>query len=267
MMSESTSLIEMRSVRKSFGETEVLKGIDLDVASGEVLCLIGPSGSGKSTLLRCVNLLERLDSGYIKVDGSYVGCVVKDRRLHEASERDIALFRRQVGMVFQHFNLFQHLTALENVAIGQRTVLRRPESESVARARTALELVGMSRHENSLPRQLSGGQQQRVAIARSLAMDPKVMLFDEPTSALDPELVGEVLSVMREVARAGMTMVVVTHEMRFAGEVGDRVAFMDQGAIVEVGPAEATVSDPVNDRTRAFLRHVQGPSRTSGSRR
>ncbi|MFF0224302.1 amino acid ABC transporter ATP-binding protein [Streptomyces sp. NPDC004629] len=266
-MPESSSLIEMRSVRKSFSKTEVLKGIDLDVARGEVLCLIGPSGSGKSTLLRCVNLLERPDSGYIKVDGTYVGCVVKDGRLHEASERDIALFRRQVGMVFQHFNLFQHLTALENVTIGQRTVLRRPEPESVARARAALQLVGMSRHEDSLPRQLSGGQQQRVAIARSLAMDPKVMLFDEPTSALDPELVGEVLSVMREVAQAGMTMVVVTHEMRFAREVGDRVAFMDQGTIVEVGPAEETISDPVNDRTQAFLRHVQGPSRAPGPRR
>ncbi|WP_214108732.1 amino acid ABC transporter ATP-binding protein [Acrocarpospora catenulata] len=247
----------MRQVRKSYGDVAVLKGIDLDVASGEVLCLIGPSGSGKSTLLRCLNHLETIDGGYIDVAGTYVGCVVKDGALHEATESQIAMFRRRVGMVFQHFNLFEHLSALDNVTIGLRKVLGVPKAQARERGLATLEKVGMARWAGSFPRHLSGGQQQRVAIARSLAMEPEVMLFDEPTSALDPELVGEVLAVMRDVARGGMTMVVVTHEMTFARDVGDRVAFMDAGVIAELGPSTQVIENPTSLRAQSFLRHIQ----------
>lgn len=256
-MTAPEPIVNIRNVVKSFGEVHVLRGIDLDVIEGEVLCLIGPSGSGKSTLLRCVNYLERADSGYIKVDGAYAGAVVRDGKLHEASEAEIASYRQQVGMVFQQFNLFLHLTALENVAIGLRKVLQLPKNDSIERAKTALEDVGLGHLFNSYPRHLSGGQQQRVAIARALAMGPKLMLFDEPTSALDPELVGEVLTVMQRVAERGMTMIVVTHEMRFARDVARRVAFMDQGKIVEIGPAKELFDTPTNERTKLFLHRVE----------
>ncbi|MCE0762503.1 amino acid ABC transporter ATP-binding protein [Pseudonocardia kujensis] len=249
-------LVAIRGVVKRFGHTEVLKGIDLDVMQGEVLCLIGPSGSGKSTLLRCVNHLEKIDAGYIRVDDEYAGAVVRNGELHEASDAEIATYRERVGMVFQHFNLFLHLTALENVAIGLTKVRRLPRHEALQRARAALADVGLEHLRDSYPRHLSGGQQQRVAIARALAMEPKLMLFDEPTSALDPELVGEVLSVMRRVAEGGMTMIVVTHEMRFARDVADRVAFMDQGLNAEVGPARQLIDSPTSERTRKFLNHV-----------
>ncbi|BBY67667.1 amino acid ABC transporter ATP-binding protein [Mycolicibacterium helvum] len=249
-------LVTIRHVVKRFGEVDVLKGIDLDVTPGEVLCVIGPSGSGKSTLLRCVNYLERIDGGYIQVDDQFAGAVVKNGELHEASESEIARYRQHIGMVFQHFNLFLHLTALENVTIGLTKVRRLSKSDAIDRARAALADVGLEHLQNSYPRHLSGGQQQRVAIARALAMEPKLMLFDEPTSALDPELVGEVLSVMRRVAEAGMTMIVVTHEMRFARDVADRVAFMDQGRMIEIGPAEQLIDSPSSQRTRLFLNHV-----------
>lgn len=249
-------LVSIRNVVKSYGEVEVLKGIDFDVFKNEVLCLIGPSGSGKSTLLRCVNHLEQINGGFITVDGEFVGATVKDDVLHEASEAEIARHREQVGMVFQHFNLFLHLTALENVTVGLRKVRGIPKREASEQAREALAEVGLAHLADSYPRHLSGGQQQRVSIARALAMEPKLMLFDEPTSALDPELVGEVLAVMRRVAERGMTMIVVTHEMRFAKDVADRVAFMDQGKIVELGPAEQLIDTPTSDRTKAFLKHV-----------
>lgn len=250
-------LVTIRDVKKCFGPTEVLKGIDLEVTEGEVLCLIGPSGSGKSTLLRCVNHLETIDSGYVKVADGYAGAVVRKGALHEASESEVAAFRQSVGMVFQHFNLFAHLTALENVTIGLIKVRRLSKDRARERAQAALADVGLEHLSRSYPRHLSGGQQQRVAIARALAMEPKLMLFDEPTSALDPELVGEVLAVMRRVAERGMTMIVVTHEMRFARDVADRVAFMDEGRIVELGPAKQLIDSPASDRTKAFLNHVE----------
>ncbi|MEO3777777.1 amino acid ABC transporter ATP-binding protein [Micromonospora sp. B11E3] len=250
-------LVTIRDVRKCYGEIEVLKGIDLDVMHGEVLCLIGPSGSGKSTLLRCVNVLEQIDGGYIQVENEFAGATVKNGELHEPSEAEIARYRQRIGMVFQHFNLFSHLTALENVAIGLVKVRGFARSEAVARARASLSDVGLAHLENSYPRHLSGGQQQRVAIARALAMEPKLMLFDEPTSALDPELVGEVLSVMRRVAERGMTMIVVTHEMRFARDVADRVAFMDQGRIAEIDDAKKLIDSPTSERTKNFLNHVR----------
>jgi len=250
-------LVTIRDVRKRFGDVEVLKGIDLDVLQGEVLCLIGPSGSGKSTLLRCVNLLEQIDGGYIKVEGDYAGATVKNGELHEAGEAEIARYRQHIGMVFQHFNLFLHLTALENVTIGLTKVRGIAKKEAVERGRAVLADVGLEHLRDSYPRHLSGGQQQRVAIARALAMEPKLMLFDEPTSALDPELVGEVLSVMRRVAERGMTMIVVTHEMRFARDVADRVAFMDQGRIAEIGEAKSLIDSPASERTRFFLNHVE----------
>ena len=256
-MTQKQPLVTIRNVVKRFGEVEVLKGIDLDVMEGEVLCLIGPSGSGKSTLLRCVNYLERADDGYIKVDADYAGAVVRGGQLHEASEGEIANYRQRVGMVFQHFNLFLHLTALENVSIGLQKVRRLTKSDATECARTALADVGLAHLEHSYPRHLSGGQQQRVAIARALAMEPKLMLFDEPTSALDPELVGEVLTVMRRVAERGMTMIVVTHEMRFARDVANRVAFMDQGKVVEVGPAKQLLDTPSSERTKSFLTRVE----------
>ncbi|GGK09291.1 glutamine ABC transporter ATP-binding protein [Pilimelia anulata] len=238
--------IEVRGLRKSFGALDVLTGVDLAVARGEVVCVIGPSGSGKSTLLRCVNLLEEPTGGTVRV----AGVEVTD------PDCDLDGVRRRIGMVFQQFNLFGHLTVLQNVTIAQRRVLRRPRREAEAVARANLERVGLADKAAAYPAQLSGGQQQRAAIARSLAMSPELMLFDEPTSALDPELVGEVLGVMRSLAAEGMTMMVVTHEMGFAREVADRVAFMDGGTIVESGPPDGVLGDPKQSRTREFLRRV-----------
>ncbi|MFI1466664.1 amino acid ABC transporter ATP-binding protein [Streptomyces wuyuanensis] len=242
--------IEIRGLRKSFGENEVLRGIDLDVARGEVVCVIGPSGSGKSTLLRCVNLLEEPSAGRVFVGGTEVTDL----------DVDIDAVRRRIGMVFQQFNLFPHVTVTENLTLPQRRVLKRGKARAASVARENLERVGLADKADAYPAQLSGGQQQRVAIARALAMNPEVMLFDEPTSALDPELVGEVLAVMRMLAAEGMTMMVVTHEMSFAREVADRVVFMDEGAIVEQGPAEQVVGSPRHERTRNFLNRILDPA-------
>lgn len=248
--SEDAQAIDVQGLRKSFGELEVLRGIDFSVARGEVVCVIGPSGSGKSTLLRCVNLLEEPSAGQVTVAGTEV----------TDPDVDIDLVRRRIGMVFQAFNLFPHLTALENLTIAQRRVLRRDRAEAERIARANLERVGLSDKEAAYPAQLSGGQQQRVAIARALSMDPELMLFDEPTSALDPELVGDVLAVMRGLAQDGMTMLVVTHEMSFAREVADRVVFMDGGVIVEEGTPEQVVGAPRHERTRTFLARVLDPA-------
>jgi polar amino acid transport system ATP-binding protein len=239
-------IVRITDLHKSFGSTEVLRGIDLEVARGEVLCIIGPSGSGKSTLLRCVNLLEVPTSGTVVVNG------------HEMTDLDVDIdaARRSTGMVFQQFNLFSHLSVLDNLTIAQRRVLGRSRAEAERTARANLARVGIGEKENAQPGQLSGGQQQRVAIARALSMDPAVMLFDEPTSALDPELVGDVLDVMRGLADDGMTMLVVTHEIQFAREVADRVLFLDGGTIVEQGPPAAVIGDPREERTRSFLARV-----------
>ncbi len=242
--------VEIRGLRKAFGGTEVLRGIDLEVARGEVVCVIGPSGSGKSTLLRCVNLLEEPMAGRVVVGGTEV----------TDPEVDIDAVRRRIGMVFQQFNLFPHVTVEENLTLPQRRVLRRGKAEATRVAREHLGRVGLADRAGAYPAQLSGGQQQRVAIARALAMGPEVMLFDEPTSALDPELVGEVLAVMRGLAGQGMTMMVVTHEMGFAREVADRVVFMDGGLVVEEGPAEQVVGAPREARTRDFLTRILHPS-------
>jgi len=245
----SDAAIEVRSLHKSFGTLEVLKGIDFHVDKGEVVCVIGPSGSGKSTLLRCINLLETPTSGKIWVSGQDV----------TDPDVDIDAVRRSIGMVFQQFNLFPHLSVLENLTIAQRRVLRRSRSEADVVARTNLERVGLADKVTAYPAQLSGGQAQRAAIARSLSMGPELMLFDEPTSALDPELVGDVLEVMRGMAAEGMTMMVVTHEMSFAREVADRVVFMDDGAIVEEGRPGAVLGAPQHPRTRDFLARVLNP--------
>ncbi|MFE7540766.1 amino acid ABC transporter ATP-binding protein [Streptomyces platensis] len=242
--------IDVQGLRKAFGELEVLRGIDFSVARGEVVCVIGPSGSGKSTLLRCVNLLEEPSAGRVVVAGTEV----------TDPDVDIDRVRRRIGMVFQSFNLFPHLTVLENLTISQRRVLRRDRTEAERVARANLERVGLSDKAAAYPAQLSGGQQQRVAIARALSMDPELMLFDEPTSALDPELVGDVLAVMRGLAQEGMTMLVVTHEMSFAREVADRVVFMDGGVIVEQGTPEQVVGAPQHERTRTFLARVLDPA-------
>ncbi|WP_079147949.1 amino acid ABC transporter ATP-binding protein [Streptomyces thermolilacinus] len=242
--------IEIRGLRKAFGAHEVLRGIDLDVARGEVVCVIGPSGSGKSTLLRCVNLLEEPTAGQVFVGGTEV----------TGLDVDIDAVRRRIGMVFQQFNLFPHVTVEENLTLPQRRVLGRDRAAAARVARENLERVGLLEKAGAYPSKLSGGQQQRVAIARALAMDPEVMLFDEPTSALDPELVGDVLAVMRGLARDGMTMMVVTHEMSFAREVADRVVFMDDGLVVEEGPAEQVVGAPREARTRDFLTRVLDPA-------
>ncbi|MFE7133972.1 amino acid ABC transporter ATP-binding protein [Streptomyces sp. NPDC057638] len=252
-------MLSARAVRKRFGDTEVLKGVDLDVRAGEVLCVIGPSGSGKSTLLRCLNLLESIDSGYVRVDGELLGYEehgTSGTAVRERRPRDISGQRARIGMVFQRFHLFPHRSALHNVMEGPLIVQRAPRARAEARARELLARVGLADHADHYPAQLSGGQQQRVAIARALAMDPTVMLCDEPTSALDPELVGEVLGVLRDLARGGMTMVVVTHEMAFAREVADRVLFMDQGAVVESGHPADLFTAPRHERTRAFLSTV-----------
>jgi polar amino acid transport system ATP-binding protein len=249
-------MVELRAVRKSFGSTEVLSGIDLAVAESEVMCLIGPSGSGKSTLLRCINHIERLTSGRIYVDGQMIGYDERGGRFHEMRERDIARQRRDIGMVFQGFNLFPHMTVEQNVIEGPVGVRGASPAEAKEEARTLLERVGLADKIHAYPNQLSGGQKQRVAIARALAMHPKVMLFDEPTSALDPELVGEVLEVMRDLAASGMTMIVVTHEIAFAREVADRVVFMADGDIVEQGTPREVLVTPSHPRTKAFLRGV-----------
>ncbi|MFI0452589.1 amino acid ABC transporter ATP-binding protein [Actinomadura sp. 6N118] len=243
-------MVEIRDLHKSFGDNEVLKGIDFTVERGEVICIIGPSGSGKSTLLRCVNLLEEPTGGKVFVEGEEL----------TDPDVDIDAARRKVGMVFQQFNLFPHLKVLDNVTIAQRRVLKRGKSEAVKTARANLERVGLAEKADSFPAQLSGGQQQRVAIARALAMDPALMLFDEPTSALDPELVGDVLTVMRKLAQDGMTMLVVTHEMAFAREVADHVVFMDGGVIVEQGPPDQVIGEPQHERTKLFLRRVLDPT-------
>jgi polar amino acid transport system ATP-binding protein len=250
-------MVKAEGVRKNFGRLEVLKGIDLTVAKGEVMCVIGPSGSGKSTFLRCINHLEKVDAGKLYVDGELVGYQQRGDKLYELREREVARKRAEIGMVFQRFNLFPHKTALENVVEGPVIVKGEDKRAADARCRYLLAQVGLAGREDSYPRQLSGGQQQRVAIARALAMDPKLMLFDEPTSALDPELVGEVLDVMRALAdEFEMTMVVVTHEMGFAREVGDSLVFMDDGVIVESGPPKDVIANPQHQRTKAFLSKV-----------
>jgi polar amino acid transport system ATP-binding protein len=249
-------LVAIRSVSKAFGEFSALKQVSLDVFAGEVLCLIGASGSGKTTLLRCVNQLTAIDSGGIWLDGELLGVREQGGRLHRLSERQIARQRLKTGMVFQRFNLFPHKTALENIMEGPMQVQRRAAEEARVEALELLRRVGLAAKADCYPSQLSGGQQQRVAIARALAMKPMLMLFDEPTSALDPELVGEVLAVMKELAQSGMTRMVVTHELGFAREVADRVVYMDQGAIVEQGAASDVLGTPREARTKAFLSAV-----------
>jgi polar amino acid transport system ATP-binding protein len=249
-------IVVAESVRKSFGGVEVLRGIDLTVERGEVTCLIGPSGSGKSTFLRCVNRLERIQAGRLTVDGEFMGYATKRGRLHELREDEIAAQRAQIGMVFQHFHLFAHMTALENVIEAPIRVRKLDRATAVARGIELLARVGLEDKLDSYPSELSGGQQQRVAIARALAMEPKLMLFDEPTSALDPETVGEVLDVMRDLAADGMTMLVVTHEMGFAREVADTVAFMDEGRVIEHGTPAEVLEHPDHPRTREFLARV-----------
>ncbi|MCU1443269.1 MAG: amino acid transporter ATP-binding protein [Cryobacterium sp.] len=241
------------NVRKSFGDVEVLSGIDLQVQPGETVVILGPSGSGKSTFLRCINLLEELNGGRIMVDGRDVGFDVRNGRLHELSGNQIAARRRDIGMVFQQFNLFAHMTVLQNIIEAPTGVKGESREAAVAYAKELLAKVNLGGRENAYPRQLSGGQQQRVAIARALAMRPKLMLFDEPTSALDPELVGEVLTTMKGLSAEGLTMVVVTHEISFAREAADRVVFMDGGVIVEQGTPEQVIDNPQHERTRAFL--------------
>jgi polar amino acid transport system ATP-binding protein len=249
-------MVKSEGVHKSYGAAHILKGIDLEVAPREVFCLIGPSGSGKSTFLRCINHLEKVNSGRLWVDGELVGYRQRGDRLYELKDREVAAKRRDIGMVFQRFNLFPHMTALENVM--EAPVQVRKEARAVARERASrlLDRVGLGDKAGNYPAQLSGGQQQRVAIARALAMEPKLMLFDEPTSALDPELVGDVLDVMRGLAEDGMTMVVVTHEMGFAREVGDALVFMDDGVVVESGHPRDVLTNPRHDRTKAFLSKV-----------
>jgi polar amino acid transport system ATP-binding protein len=249
-------MVSAEAVHKSFGRHEVLKGITLSVQPGEVMCLLGPSGSGKSTFLRCINHLEKINAGRLSVNGELVGYRQSGDRLYELRESEVARKRAEIGMVFQHFNLFPHMTALENVTCAPIRVQSVPREQSRTAARELLGRVGLADKLGSYPAQLSGGQQQRVAIARALAMEPKLMLFDEPTSALDPELVGEVLEVMRTLAREGMTMIVVTHEMGFAREVGDSVVFMDAGVVVEQGPPAEVLDAPREARTRAFLSRV-----------
>ncbi|KQV24261.1 MULTISPECIES: amino acid ABC transporter ATP-binding protein [unclassified Kitasatospora] len=249
-------MVKAEGVRKSYGQVEVLKGIDLEVRQGEVFCLIGPSGSGKSTFLRCINHLEKINGGFLSVDGELVGYRQKGDRLYELKDREVAVKRQDIGMVFQRFNLFPHMTALQNIVEAPVQVKGESRAEAKQRGMALLERVGLADKADSYPSQLSGGQQQRVAIARALAMKPKLMLFDEPTSALDPELVGDVLDVMRDLAREGMTMIVVTHEMGFAREVGDALVFMDGGVVVESGHPREVLTNPQHERTRAFLSKV-----------
>jgi polar amino acid transport system ATP-binding protein len=249
-------MVTSEQVHKSFGHLQVLNGIELEVATGEVFCLVGPSGSGKSTFLRCINHLERIDAGRLSVDGELIGYREQGGKLYELHEKEVARKRREIGMVFQSFNLFPHMTALANIMEAPIRVKR--ESAAVVRERAdrLLDRVGLTHKADVYPNQLSGGQQQRVAIARALAMEPKLMLFDEPTSALDPELVGEVLDVMRQLADDGMTMIVVTHEMGFAREVGDNLVFMDGGVIIESGHPRDVLANPQHERTKSFLSKV-----------
>ncbi|WTX00585.1 amino acid ABC transporter ATP-binding protein [Streptomycetaceae bacterium NBC_01309] len=249
-------MVLAEQVHKSFGLTEVLKGIDLQVMPQEVFCVVGPSGSGKSTFLRCINHLEKINAGRLWVDGNLVGYRQKGDKLYELKDSEVALQRRDIGMVFQRFNLFPHMTALGNVMEAPVQVRRETRTVARERALRLLDRVGLANKVDAYPSQLSGGQQQRVAIARALAMEPKLMLFDEPTSALDPELVGEVLDVMRGLAADGMTMIVVTHEMGFAREVGDALVFMDDGVVVESGHPREVLTNPQHDRTKAFLSKV-----------
>ena len=249
-------MVKAEGVHKSFGRLEVLKGISLEVQRGEVMCMLGPSGSGKSTFLRCINHLEKIDAGRLSVDGELVGYRQQGDRIYELREREVARKRSEIGMVFQRFNLFPHMTALENVIEAPVQVRGVPHAQAADEARELLGRVGLADKVGAYPAQLSGGQQQRVAIARALAMHPKLMLFDEPTSALDPELVGDVLDAMRTLAAEGMTMVVVTHEIGFAREVGDTVVFMDEGLVVETGPPREVFENPRHERTRAFLSKV-----------
>jgi polar amino acid transport system ATP-binding protein len=247
------AMIEVRDLHKRFGNVEVLKGINLNVAPGKVVCVIGPSGSGKSTLLRCINRLERPDAGYVLVGGHFVGYRLVRDRLHEVREHELCASRASIGMVFQRFNLFQNMTVLDNVTLAPKLARRIGAAEAERKALALLDRVGLANKRDRYPNRLSGGEQQRVAIARALAMEPRVMLFDEATSALDPELVGEVLDVMRSLARDGMTMVVVTHEIGFAREVADEVIFMDQGVVAERGPPSQVLQAPREARTREFL--------------
>ncbi|MGE0217906.1 amino acid ABC transporter ATP-binding protein [Mycolicibacterium sp.] len=249
-------LLRMQNVSKSYGLHPVLRDVTLSLERGEVMCIIGPSGSGKSTLLRCINHLETIDSGGLYLDGVLMGYRRRGDKLQELGEREAGRQRRKIGMVFQNFNLFPHLSVLDNITLGPVKVNRQPVAESRREALDLLELVGLSAKADAYPRQLSGGQQQRVAIARAMAMKPELMLFDEPTSALDPELVGEVLDVMRRLATDGMTMAVVTHEMGFAREVGDRLIFMDEGRIVEEGHPRDVLTNPRQPRTQNFLAKV-----------
>ncbi|MGH1526047.1 amino acid ABC transporter ATP-binding protein [Leifsonia sp. L25] len=251
-----TPMVLAEGVSKSFGSNEVLKSISLSVRPGEVLCIIGPSGSGKSTFLRCINHLERVDAGRLSVDGQVVGYRQHGDKLYELKPKEASRQRREIGMVFQRFNLFPHMTALENIIEAPIRVKGLPKARAVERANELLLRVGLADKGDHYPSQLSGGQQQRVAIARALAMDPKLMLFDEPTSALDPELVGEVLDVMKGLAASGMTMVVVTHEMGFAREVADELVFMDGGVVVESGDPREVLANPQHQRTQAFLSKV-----------
>lgn len=253
-------LVEITKVRKSFGATEVLKGVSLTVEPGGVAVIVGPSGSGKSTLLRTINHLEKVDGGFISIDGKLVGYEVRGNRLHELREKEILKQRTEIGMVFQSFNLFPHLTALENVAEAPVVAQGRSKEEARRRGVELLDRVGLKDRAGAYPRQLSGGQQQRVAIARALALDPKILLFDEPTSALDPELVNEVLDVIRELAKSGTTLIIVTHEMGFARDVADTVVFMDQGQIVEKGSPEQIFTNPQEPRTRSFFSKVLEPA-------
>lgn len=249
-------IVVAENVHKSFGSLEVLKGVDLQVSRGEVLCILGPSGSGKSTFLRCINELEQLTRGHIFINGTLMGYRPHNGKLHRLSDRTINRQRRPIGMVFQHFNLFPHMTVLQNLTLAPTRVARRPRGKVEAQARDLLDRMRLGDKAEAYPAALSGGQKQRVGIARALAMEPELMLFDEPTSALDPELVGEVLEVMRDLAREGMTMIVVTHEIGFAREVADKVVFMDDGVVVEAGPPEEILSNPKHERTRSFLSRV-----------
>ncbi|GAA2797364.1 amino acid ABC transporter ATP-binding protein [Saccharopolyspora taberi] len=252
----SDVMVDVRAVHKSFGQSEVLRGVHLQVRAGEVTVVIGPSGSGKSTLLRTINHLEKVDRGHISIDGELLGYRRSGRRLHELKERDILRQRTRIGFVFQNFNLFPHLTALDNVSEAPVSAQGRPRREAVELAARLLDRVGLADRKDSYPRQLSGGQQQRVAIARALALRPKLVLFDEPTSALDPELVDEVLDVIRGLARDGTTMIVVTHEIGLAREIADNVVFLDAGRIVEQGPPDQVLDHPAHERTRSFLSRV-----------
>ncbi len=249
-------MVRAEDVHKSFGRVEVLKGINLEVRRGDVFCILGPSGSGKSTFLRCINHLEKINAGRLSVDGDLVGYSERKGRLHELKDKEIAAQRRHIGMVFQQFNLFPHMTALQNVCEAPIRVQGAKRSAARDRGMDLLTRVGLGDRADNYPGQLSGGQQQRVAIARALAMDPKLMLFDEPTSALDPELVGEVLDVMKDLAKEGMTMIVVTHEIGFAREVGDQLVFMDGGVVVEQGDPREVIGNPRHKRTQEFLSKV-----------